>query len=178
MEKYFKKFEVIGKTKDEAKNNATGLNLMVDATQAFNKWKKENITTEDNIKEWMKTYLANKKYDRAGLGAFIVLQPAVQDTRQRPYKIEKPKYEKRTHSFERFYVIREVGTDKEVAKVKNSKDAEKKVKDLITENNKSYDIFVEAKVKEGNSLYARGIYTPTKGAQPCKILAFGYLPLD
>ena len=53
---YFKKFEVIGNTKDEAKKNS-GLNLRVDATQAYNKWAKENATNEDNVKEWMKDYL-------------------------------------------------------------------------------------------------------------------------
>ena len=53
----FTKYEVIGTTKDEAKNNVKDLTLMVDATQAYNKWAKENVTNEDNVKDWMKDYI-------------------------------------------------------------------------------------------------------------------------
>ena len=48
----FRKFEVIGLTKDAAKEES-GLNLRVDATQAYKKWAKENAVTEDSQKEWM-----------------------------------------------------------------------------------------------------------------------------
>ena len=106
MNAIFKKFEVIGKTKDAAKEEVKNLTLMVDATQAYNKWAKEHVTNEDNVKDWMKDYLKKKKFDKAGLGAFIVTQTGSVDTRERPYKVEKPKYDKRTHSFEKFYVGR------------------------------------------------------------------------
>ena len=49
----FKKFEVIGETKDAAMKNAN-LNLRVDATQAYKKWAENNATNDDNVTEWMK----------------------------------------------------------------------------------------------------------------------------
>ena len=84
----FKKFETIGVTKDEAIRNANPLNLRVDATQAYKKWAKENVVTEDSQKEWMKDYLKKKKFTMPNDGAYIVLQTAVTDSRERPYKVE------------------------------------------------------------------------------------------
>ena len=173
----FKKFELIGTTKDEAKAQTT-MNLMVDATGKYNKWAKKNSTDEASVKEWMKNYLHEKKYDKPGLGAYIVIQTGLRDTRERPYQFEKIKYEARTHSFQKMYVIRDRETNEEMASVKTSKEAEAVVKELIIANHKSYDIYVEAKVKEKNSLYAKGNYTPSKGAQPYKLLAFGYESVD
>ena len=69
---YFKKFEVIGTTKDAAKEES-GLNLRVDATQAYEKWAKENAVTEDSQKEWMKDYLKKKKLTMPKDGAYIVI---------------------------------------------------------------------------------------------------------
>ena len=173
----FKKFEVIGNTKDAAKEEAKELTLMVDATQAYNKWAKENSTNEDNVKEWMKNYLKTKKYDKPGLGAFIVTQTGVQDTRERPYKVEKPKYEVRTHSPEKFYVIRDVlGT--ELGREKTSKAAEQAAKELVTDLKEDVKINYEWVSKEKNALYATVKYTPSKGAQPYKLLVFGYVAID
>lgn len=173
----FKKFELIGETKDAAKAQTT-MNLMVDATGKYNKWAKENSTDEANVKEWMKNYLREKKYDKPGLGAYIVIQSGQKNTRKRPYDIEKIKHEARTHSFQKMYVIRERETGTEMGSVRTSKEAEAMVKNLIIENHKSYDIYVEAKIKEKNSLYAKGTYTASKGAQPYKLLAFGYEAID
>lgn len=174
----FKKFEVIGKTKDAAKEEAKELTLMVDATQAYKKWAKDNATNEDNIKEWMKNYLKTKRYDKPGLGAFIVTQSGVQDTRERPYKVVKPKYDKRTHSFERFYVGRAQDTGTEIFTEKTSKAAEQAAKEWIIDNQVGVDIFVEARVKEKNALYESVNYTPSKGAQPYKLMVFGYVAID
>lgn len=40
---------------------------MVDATQAYNKWAKDNITSEDAVKEWMKDYLKKRSMTRQDL---------------------------------------------------------------------------------------------------------------
>ena len=173
----FVKNEVIGKTKDEA-IAASNLNLMVDATQSYNKWAKENITSEENVKEWMKDYLRKKKYDKPGLGAYIVTQTGSQDTRKRPYEFEKPKYDKRTHSFEKFYVGRSQTTGAEVFTEKTSKAAEQAAKEWTSKNQTGVDIYIEARVKEKNSLYAKCNYAPSKGTQPYKILSFGYNKVD
>lgn len=173
----FKKFEVIGNTKDAAKEEAKELTLMVDATQAYNKWAKDNVTNEENVKEWMKNYLKTKKYDKPGLGAFIVTQTGVLDTRERPYKVEKPKYEVRTHSPEKFYVLRDaVGT--ELGREKTSKAAEQTAKELVTDLKETININYEWVAKEKNALYATVKYTPSKGAKPYKLMVFGYVAID
>ena len=177
MQMMFKKFEVIGNTKDAAKEEAKELTLMVDATQAYNKWAKDNVTNEENVKEWMKNYLKTKKYDKPGLGAFIVTQTGVLDTRERPYKVDKPKYEVRTHSPEKFYVLRDaVGT--ELGREKTSKAAEQAAKELVTDLKETININYEWVAKEKNALYATVKYTPSKGAKPYKLMVFGYVAID
>lgn len=170
----FKKLEVIGVTKDAAKESAP-VELMVDATQAFNKWKETHTTSDSEVKEWMKTYLANKKFDRAGLGAYIVLQSHKLDNRERPYKETKVKHEARTHSWMKSYVIRDKETNTEVGCEKTYKAASQVAKEWVAENHESVNIFVEAKLKENNALYSTIDYTPSAGTRPCKLLVFGYV---
>jgi len=172
----FKKFEVIGNTKEEAKKNAN-LNIRVDATQAYKKWAEKNPTNEDNVKEWMKNYLAAKKLTMPNDAACIVLQSAVKDTRERPYKVEKYKYEARTHSPQKFYVIRDL-TGKEVGKEKTAKAAEQTAKEYVTDWKETVTISIEWKAKEKNSLFETVHYTPSKGTVPCKLLVFGYPAVD
>ena len=164
----FKKFETIGTTKDEAIRNANPLNLRVDATQAYKKWAKENVTNEDNVKEWMKDYLKKKKFTMPNDGAYIVIQSAVTDSRERPYKVEKPKYEARTHSPEKFYVLRDK-TGNEVGREKTSKAAEQTAKEFVADYKEDVTINYEWVSKEKNSLYATVKYTPTKGTQKAKL---------
>ena len=173
---YFKKFEVIGTTKDAAIKES-GLNLRVDATQAYKKWAKEHTTNEDDVKEWMKDYLKKKKFTMPNDGAYIVLQSAVLDSRERPYKVEKPKYDARTHSPEKFYVLRDA-TGNEVGREKTSKAAEQTAKEYVAEFKESVSINYEWVSKEKNSLYATVKYTPSKGAQKAKLLVFGYKVMD
>jgi hypothetical protein len=172
----FKKFETIGTTKDAAMKES-GLNLRVDATQAYKKWAKENAVTEESQKAWMKEYLAKKKFTMPNDGAYIVLQTAVTDSRERPYKVEKPKYENRSHSPEKFYVLRDA-TGNEVGRTKTSKDAEAKGKEFVVDFKEDITINYEWAPKEKNSLYATIKYTPSKGTQPCKLLVFGYQVMD
>ena len=174
---YFKKFEVIGKTKDEAIKNVAPMNLMVDATQSYKKWAKENATNEDNVREWMKDYLKKKKFDKPGIGAYIVLQSPVVDTRERPYKIETVKYEAKTHTPESWYVLRDV-TGNEVGREKTKKAAEQAVREFITDYKENVNVYREWAPKEKNSLVMTGTYTPSKGSQPCKLLVFGFAVLD
>lgn len=174
---FFKKFEVIGTTKDEAIRNASPLNLRVDATQAYKKWAKENVTNEDNIKEWMKDYLKKKKFTMPNDGAYIVIQSAVTDSRERPYKVEKPKYDARTHSPEKFYVLRDA-TGHEVGREKTSNEAIQAGKEFVTDYKEDVTINYEWVSKEKNSLYATVKYTPSKGTQKCKLLVFGYQVAD
>ena len=170
----FRKYEVIGDTKDAAKDSVKDLTLMVDATQAFNKWAEKNVTSEDNIKDWMKDYLRKKKYDKAGIGAYIVTQTAVTDNRERPYKVVKEKHESRTHTPEKFYVLRDA-TGHEVGREKTSKAAEQAAKEFIMDFKEDITINYEWVAKEKNSLYAKVLYTPSKGTRPCKMTVFGWV---
>ena len=174
---FFTKFETIGQTKDEAINNAK-LNLRVDATQAYKKWAKENVTNEDNVKEWMVEYLKKKKFNMPNDGAYIVLQSPVLDSRERPYKVEKPKYEARTHTPVRVYVGRAQDTNEELFTEKTSKAAEQAAKEWVIDNKVGVDLVIETRMKEKNSLYAKVNYVPSKGTQPCKLLVFGYKVMD
>jgi hypothetical protein len=174
---FFTKFETIGQTKDEAMKNSK-LNLRVDATQAYKKWAKENATNEDNVKEWMVEYLKKKKFNMPNDGAYIVLQSAVLDSRERPYKVEKPKYEARTHTPVRVYVGRAQDTNEEIFTEKTSKAAEQAAKEWVIENKVGVDLVIETRMKEKNSLYAKVNYVPSKGTQPCKLLVFGYKVMD
>ena len=174
---FFTKFETIGATKDEAMKNSK-LNLRVDATQAYKKWAKENVTNEDNVKEWMVEYLKKKKFNMPNDGAYIVLQSAVLDSRERPYKVEKPKYEARTHTPVRVYVGRAQDTNEEIFTEKTSKAAEQAAKEWVIDNKVGVDLVIETRMKEKNSLYAKVNYVPSKGTQPCKLLVFGYKVMD
>ena len=168
----FKKFEVMGTTKDEAIAES-GLNLRVDATQAYKKWAKENVTNEDNVKEWMQDYLKKKKLTMPNDGAYIVIQPAVVDSRQRPYEVKKPKYDSKTHSPERFYIVRDAANN-EVGREKTSQAAIQAAKEYVTDYKESVSVNIEWTAKEKNNLYATVDYKPSKGTQPAKIMVFGY----
>ena len=155
----------------------SGLNLRVDATQSYKKWAKEHATNEDSVKEWMKDYLNKKKLTMPKDGAYIVLQSAVADTRERPYKVDKKKYDARTHSPEKFYVLRDAAGN-EIGAEKTSKAAEQTAKELVSDLKQDVYVNIEWKAKEKNSQYAVVRYTPSKGSQPCKLLVFGYPTLD
>jgi hypothetical protein len=174
---FFKKFEVVGVTKDSAKENCE-LNLRVDATQAYKKWAEGRAVNDDDLKDWMKEYLKKKKLTMPKDGAYIVLQSAVADKRERPYKVNKPKYDVRTHTPERFYIGRAQDTNEELFTKKTSKEAEQAAKEWVTENQVGVNITIETRLKEKNSLYASVDYVPSKGSQPCKLLCFGYCVVD
>lgn len=173
---FFKKFEVVGVTKDSAKENCE-LNLRVDATQAYKKWAEGRAVNDDDLKDWMKEYLKKKKLTMPKDGAYIVLQSAVVDNRERPYKLETIKYEAKTHTAKHFYVIRDAAGN-EVGREKTKKAAEQAIRDYITDFKEDANAFHEWAPKENNSLAIKGTYTPSKGAKPCKLLAFGYVEMD
>lgn len=172
----FRKFEVIGTTKDEAKAQTT-LNLRVDATQSYKKWAEKNAVTPEKQVEWMKQYLHDKKFDMPNDGAFIVIQSAVRDTRERPYQIEDIKHDAKTHSPEHFYVLRD-DAGNEVGREKTKQAAKDAAKKFITAEKRSVKAFHEWNPKEKNALAFVGKYTPSKGQQDCKLLVFGFEVVD
>lgn len=174
---FFKKFETIGTTKDEAIREASPLNLRVDATQAYKKWAKDNVVTEESQREWMKEYLKKKKFTMPNDGAYVVLQSAVTDSRERPYKIETIKYDAKTHTAEHFYVLRDEAGN-EVGREKTKKAAEQAIREYITDYKENVNAYHEWAPKEKNALVMKGTYTPSKGTQKAKLLVFGYQVID
>lgn len=177
----FRKLEVIGETKDVTVNSLkenAGFVGMVDATGAYAKWRQTaSDVSEASVKEWMKEYLKAKKYNKAGLGAYIVTQKGVSDTRKRPYKETLIKHDSKTHTPERFYVLRDTNGNV-LDKFKKSADARTAAKDLVTDLREDVHIFNEWVAKEGNSEYAVVSYVPSKGTQNCIVTAFGYVDAE
>lgn len=173
----FKKLEVVGVNKDDAMNNAP-FNLRVNATTAYEKWRKTATDVSDAATaEWMKEYLKSKKFNMAGDGAYIVLQTGVNDTRKRPYQVEKIKYEAKTHTPQLMYVVRDAA-GQIVATEKKSADALSAAKEFTTDMHEDTFIKREGVIKEGNDLYAVVHYTPSKGTKNCILLCFGYINVD
>ena len=129
------------------------------------------------VKEWMKEYLKTKKYNRAGLGAYIVDQKGVSDTRKRPYKEELIKHEAKTHTPDRFYILYDA-TGTVLDKFKKSADARAAAKDYVTDLRTDVHINYEWTAKEGNNTYAIVKYVPSKGTQNCILTAFGYVAAE
>ncbi len=175
--KIFRKLEVVGTTKDEAIENAP-FKLRVNATQAYEKWRKSAKDVSDAaVSEWMKEYLKTKKFNTAGDGAYIVIQSPVGDTRKRPYQVEKIKHDAKTHTPQLMYVVRDAA-GQVIATEKKSVDALNAAKEFTTDMREDAYVKREGVIKEGNDLYAIVHYTPSKGTQNAILLCFGYIDVD
>ena len=173
----FRKLEVVGVTKDEAMANAP-FNLRVNATAAYKKWRETaGDVSEAAVAEWMKEYLKAKKFNTAGDGAYIITQAPVGDTRKRPYQVEKPKHDAKTHTPVRFYIVRNANGD-EIAREKKSVDAMSAAKDYVADLHEDAFVRQEWVAKEGNADYAVVKYTPSKGTKNAILLCFGYVAAE
>lgn len=188
-----KSVEIKGYSKTKA-YEATGLDVefefLKNATQA---WKKAGspMKTKD-LNAFMAAYLTKNKL----MGAYLVIDPASDDTRLRPYTVinEVTKGKRKTTTFYQIIeadlkvktktVTNEEGEEKEVHEVevlsegvvagKNErKDAAVKLmKELIAENQKTYAIKITKEVTEGQPYAAYGVYTPSKSAKEGKFMFF------
>lgn len=173
----FRKLEVVGVTKDEAKENAP-FNLRVNATAAYKKWRETADDVSDAaLVEWMKEYLKTKKFNTAGDGAYIITQAPVGDTRKRPYQVEKPKHDAKTHTPRLMYVAR-TASGEVVATEKKSADVMNAAKSYVADMHEDVFVTIEGVLKEGNGEYATVKYTPSKGTKNAILLCFGYEAID
>ena len=132
--------------------------------------------------------------DNRAYGAHIVVEPAVDDTRERPYKVVNVKAEGTTKFVTVYQVVEaelkvkttvevdEEGNEFEVHDVKpvstgvvagraaKKDQAIKLMKDLIKENRKDYMIVRVKEVEGPNAHSAFGIYTPSKSAEVGKFV--------
>ena len=208
----FKRMEVTGATKDEALAKAPfNVNLPgADCTQALRNYKKKfagKAFTDADMKQFMLEQLEKKTRNTEGNGCYIVVEPAVADSRQRPYRIEDVKSTKGSRDYKKVFQIIDVDTN-EVLKetsVKYVQDKDKEGKLLVNEDGtpkmkwqpetkaqakemmrKLYEeegyqgnaiCRVTHQVVSGESVVFKAYYTPSKNAKQGVYIVFG-LPKD
>ena len=193
--------ETVGFNKEEALSTVAFNAAYKNATQ---KWIKSGSPEVDSkaFKVFAAEYLKSATKDTAGLGAHIVVEAGVADSRERPYKvISKPtegarKY-KSVHSvvpaelttkIVKETSVNEAGEEvvKEVVKVTSytvegpaiasldtKGDAIDAMKDAIAETKQSY-VIINNKVEiTGQDVEAFGIYTPSASTKLGTYIAFG-----
>ena len=172
----FKKLEVTGRTKQEALEKAP-FYIQGDATQAFKLWKKSmvNGVTERDIKQFCVAYLTKKSKNAPGSGFYVTLDPAVADTRERPYRIEDVKNEGGKRKYLKTYVLSNAVTGEVLATTNETKAKAKEVAKDMYKNGFRGDIVctLTKSVVEGEPVAFRSYYTPSKASHAGTYLVFG-----
>lgn len=196
----FKKVDIVAESFEAAKAQAP-FGIQGNATQAYKNWlsKQTGVVTDSMKKEFMIDYLNKKTKNVEGSGFIIVVEAAVTDKRERPYKKINIKNEdgkrdwdttfdivgasgkvyatvtsKDAKKFAKEVAKNEDVTEKEI-RVKKS-DAEKVVKDLYVNKGLTENVDVlynKTPRKESQRIAMRFEYTPSKGTKPGQYIAFG-----
>lgn len=168
--------EVTAPTKAEAMNKLP-FTVTKDATVSFNNWKKtlEEEPTDLMKKNWMIEYLTEHSKCTPGVGFIITLDPAVVDTRERPYSVIDVKNTQGKRTFSRVIQLVDSDTDKILALVEGTKgEALKVAKQMYKDGFKgNIDASVTYHVTGGEKLSFKLKYTPSKGTHDGTWLAFG-----
>lgn len=172
----------------ETTNLDTSVERLKNATIS---WKKAGAPLSGKaLQEFFEAYIK----DNRAFGAYVVVEQATDDTRERPYKVVNVVAEGTT-KFKTVYQVveaehkvkvsttqNEEGEDVETYDVKVvsygavagqavKKDlAIKLMKDLIKENKRGYTIRRVKVVEGANEISAHGIYTPSKSAEVGKFI--------
>lgn len=175
----FKKTEVVAESKEAAKAfvEENLFHVNGDATQSYNNWKKKQggAVTERDVKEFMLDYLERKTKSCPGAGYMICVDPAVADTRERPYRIENVKGEGK-RKWKTIYTAVDNETGKTICKVDTNKaDALNAIKELYKsgEYKGDFKLYKVKEVVEGQAVVAEGWYTPSKNTKNGVWIAFG-----
>ena len=188
-----KSIETQGYSKAKAHETAgveVELEMMKNATQA---WKKAGSPINTKIlNNFMTDYLKSKKV----AGAYLVIEPASDDTRLRPYSVinEVTHGKRKSTTFYQIIesdlkvtpktVTTEEGEEKTTYEVKvlnegivagkaTRKDAAfKLMKELIEENKTTYAVKIVKEVTDGQAYAGYGVYTPSKSAKLGKFMFF------
>ena len=172
----FKRMEVTGVSKEEAFAQAP-FAIMGDATQAYNRWLKENPNASDgDVKQFMIDYLTKKSKNVAGIGYAIVRKSAIADTRERPSKIEDVKNEKGARKYQTIYQIIDKKTDAVLATAEGTKTKAKEVtKKLYTDKGFKGTIVCKytKQVVDGEPVAFTAKYEPSKNSRPGEYTVFG-----
>lgn len=170
----FKKVELSGMSKDEALSKAPFF-IQGDATPAFRRWKEtyEGPINEAAIRQFMLNYLEKKSKNAPGTGFVITLDPAVADTRERPYKIN----DRVSHGRRRYAKTYQL-FDKEGKLLGEMRGTQAKAKDLAKQlimdgfHGKGVCTYTQ-QVVEGEPVAFEFEYVPSKGTKPGTWLVFG-----
>jgi hypothetical protein len=175
----FKKLEVNGATKEEALAKAP-FDIMGNATPAYKLWRKKQVNgiTESDKKQFMLDYLANKSKNCANVGFYIVVESAVADTRERPYRINDVKNEKGTRHYKTVYQIKDAATGAVLAETNETKAKAKELaKALYTNAENPYKgnlvCTYTKQVVDGEPTAFTVDYTPSKSSQMGTYIVFG-----
>jgi hypothetical protein len=176
----FKKSEIVAESKEAAIEfmESNLFHYSGDATQAYRNWKEKQggAVTERAVKEFMLEYLAKKSKNCPGSGYLITLDPAVTDTRERPYKIENVKNDEGKRVWKKQYKWIDRETKTVVCSVNTNKaDAENALKELYKSGayKGDADLYVVKDVEKGQPIVATAKYAPSKNTKKGSYLAFG-----
>ena len=179
----FKRMEVTGVSKEEAFAQAP-FAIAGDATQAYNRWLKENPSASDSdVKQFMIDYLAKKSKNVAGVGFSITEESAVADTRERPYTIHDNKNTSGARKYKTIYQIYEnLGTSEKPVKGKLLKevdttktDSKNVGKSMWADEGFKGNVvcYYTKQVIEGEAIAWTGEYTPSKSSRVGTYVVFG-----
>ncbi len=176
----FKRVEVVAESKKAAiaKIEKELFHVNGDATQAYKNWlsKQVNGVTERDKKAFMLDYLASKGKNCPGAGYIICTEPAIADTRERPYKIENVKNVDGKRKSKKTLVWVDDETKQAVARVQGTKtDAANALKDLYKSGDYrgSATCEIHYDIVEGNPVVMKAKYAPSKNAKCGTWVAFG-----
>lgn len=170
----------------------TGFDVDIERLKnATQSWKKAGAPLGGKkLNEFLEAYIKDNKV----YGAYVVIEAASDDTRERPYKVINEATRGKRKSTTTYQVKEaelkikyhntkdEEGNDIEVPEVTvvssgkvegraTKKDqAVKLMKDLIKQNKKNYVIEIVKEITEGQKFAAYGEYTPSKSAELGKFL--------
>lgn len=176
----FKKIEVTSESKEAAIANVEEnyFHINGDATQAYKNWveKQTHDITDRDIKEFMLEYLSKKTKNCPNAGFVIVAEPAVCDTRLRPYEIENVKNEEGKRKFKTVYAAVDNETGVMFGKWDTNKaDALNSVKEMYKsgEYKGSGKLIKIKEVVEGQATVATFKYAPSKNTKKGRYIFFG-----
>lgn len=169
----FKRVELMGETKEEALAKAP-FEIMGDATQAYKNWKK-TATADSDVNDFYRDYLTKKSKNVPGVGFSITIDPAVMDSRERPWKITDVKNEKGKRKYETVLELLDVATGKVLGKVAGKKtDAKELAKKVIKDGFKGEGVAVYSKqVTLGEPKAFTFKYAPSKSSHAGTYVVFG-----
>ena len=174
----FEKVEIVAESREAAiaQMEENYFKYLGEATQKYRNWEqsRNGAVTEKDKKEFMLNYLNDKCKCAAGCGYLITVNPAIKDSRQRPYTVENVKGEgKRKTS--KYYKWFDKATGTLLGKIDTNKaDAANWIKEHYKNGYKG-EAYCEIQydVTEGNPIVMKASYSPSKNTKNGTYIIFG-----